>query len=98
MGMIPDRECRYQRLLRSARRRILEDALARHGGNVVAAAGWLGIDHGGMYRQCKKLGIDLADLRKPGGAAHGPLPVKKTKLTGWLGNVAAGEADHDDSQ
>jgi hypothetical protein len=86
----------YQRLL-AAKRIIIEDALAKTDGNVVAAAKYLGIDYGGLYRRCKTLGIDPTAMRRPKDAPREPVKARPPALTGWLAEVAAPEGENDDT-
>jgi hypothetical protein len=89
----------YHRRLEEARRQIIVDALAKHDGSVVAAAKYLGIDFGGLYRACKRLGIAVEKLRPERSGPRQPVLVRKPVLTGWLAEVASkGGSDDDGSQ
>jgi hypothetical protein len=84
----------YYRRLEEARKTIIMDALAKTNGNVVAAAEYLGIDYGGLYGACHRLGIDHSDLKRRG-TTHQPVVARAPVLSGWLGQVAP-EIDDDD--
>ncbi len=91
-----ENESLWARELKKAKRAIIEAALARHGGYVVATAHELGITETALYRHCKELGISTKVYRDE---RRAPIaPRRPARLSGWLAHAAqATEEDHDET-